>query len=228
MSIRVAVLGAGGRMGGATCAAVTAASGLELVRRVGRADSLDLAGVDVAVDFAIPSVTLANVLGCIRAGVHAVVGTTGWTPSALEQVRGALAENPRVGVLIAPNFAVGAILAMKFAQQAARFYESVEVIELHHPKKVDAPSGTALRTASLIAQARAEAGLGAIPDATEIDPHGARGPILTGSGFMPSGCRVWLRTKRSCSAAQGSSSASGMILLTAFLLCPGLLLEFVG
>jgi 4-hydroxy-tetrahydrodipicolinate reductase len=109
-----------------------------------------------------------------------VVGTTGWTQDALAAVRVQLATRPGVGVLIAPNFAIGAILMMSFAQQAARFYESVEIVELHHPDKVDAPSGTAARTASLIAGARRDAGLGDVPDATTSDPGGARGARVDG------------------------------------------------
>jgi 4-hydroxy-tetrahydrodipicolinate reductase len=112
--------------------------------------------------------------------VHVVVGTTGWDEGRVATLRDQLAEAPSVGVLIAPNFAIGAILMMRFAQQAARFYESVEVIELHHPDKVDAPSGTAARTAALVAAARAHAGLGAVPDATTQDPGGARGSRVDG------------------------------------------------
>src|SRR6185437_6171801 len=94
-------------------------------------------------------------------GIHAVVGTTGFTTERLDTVRTWLADTPDLGVLVAPNFGIGAVLSMKFAQLAARYYESAEIIELHHPGKVDAPSGTAVRTAAVIAQARAEAGLGA-------------------------------------------------------------------
>jgi 4-hydroxy-tetrahydrodipicolinate reductase len=190
MSLRIAVLGANGRMGRAVCAAVTAAPDLELVAEYDAGDELDLTGVDVAVDFSVPAATVGNVLACVGAGVHAVVGTTGWDDAALAQVQtaltarssgaGAATVGPSVGVLIAPNFALGAILALRFAQQAARFYESVEVIELHHPDKVDAPSGTALRTAALIAQARQDAGLGPIPDATTSDPLSARGADVDG------------------------------------------------
>jgi 4-hydroxy-tetrahydrodipicolinate reductase len=177
----VAVIGAAGRMGSQTCQAVEAAGDLELVGRFGSGDELDdLAGAAVAVEFSVPDATLANVLHCIERGVHVVVGTTGWDDERLARVRSALAGAPRVGVIVAPNFAIGAVLTMRFAEQAARFYESVEVVELHHPDKVDAPSGTALRTAAVVAAARRDAGLGPVPDATVTDPHGARGADVEG------------------------------------------------
>ena len=168
-------------MGGEVCRAVEAAGDLELVGRFDQGDDLgDLAGADVVVEFSVPDASPGNVAHCVDRGVDVVVGTTGWDDTRLESLRGALAEHPEVGVLIAPNFAIGAILMMRFAQEAARFYESVEVIELHHPAKVDAPSGTAARTASLIGAARAEAGLGDVPDATTQDPGGARGARVDG------------------------------------------------
>ncbi len=179
--IAVAVIGAAGRMGSEVVRAVGAAPDLVLAGRYDVGDELgDLSGAQVAVDFTVPDATLGNVLRAIEAGVHVVVGTTGWTQQRLDQVRAALAERPHTGVLIAPNFSIGAILLMRFAQQAARFYESVEVVELHHPDKVDAPSGTANRTAQVIAAARAAAGLGAPPDATSSDPLGARGATIDG------------------------------------------------
>lgn len=154
---------------------------MRLVGRFDLGDDLgDLSGADVVVEFSVPDASLGNVLHCVGEGVHVVVGTTGWDEPKLEQVRSALDERPGVGVLIAPNFAIGAILMMAFAEKAARFYESVEVIELHHPDKVDAPSGTAARTARLIGQAREAAGLGAVPDATTSDPDGARGATVAG------------------------------------------------
>jgi 4-hydroxy-tetrahydrodipicolinate reductase len=179
--IAVAVIGAAGRMGREVCRAVEAAPDLDLAGRYDAGDDLgDLAGAQVAVDFTVPDATLDNVRQAIAAGVHAVVGTTGWTPERLDVVREALAERPHTGVLIAPNFAIGSLLLMRFAEQAARFYESVEVVELHHPDKVDAPSGTATRTAHILAAARAEAGLAAPPDATTSDPGGARGAQIEG------------------------------------------------
>ena len=168
-------------MGSQVCQAVTSAEGLELVGRFDAGDDLgDLGGASVAVEFSVPDASPANVAHCVAHGVHVVVGTTGWDGARLATLGEQLAQQPSVGVLIAPNFAIGAILMMRFAQEAARFYESVEVIELHHPNKVDAPSGTAARTASLIAAARSEAGLGAVPDATTQDPDGARGSRVDG------------------------------------------------
>ncbi len=177
----VSVIGASGRMGSEVCRAVDAADDLALAGRFDVGDDLgDLSGAQVAVEFSVPSATLGNVLHCIERGVHVVVGTTGWDDDRLASVRQALADRPGVGVLIAPNFAIGAVLMMRFAEQAARFYESVEVVELHHPDKVDAPSGTAARTAALVAAARADAGLGPVPDATTADPGGARGADVDG------------------------------------------------
>lgn len=179
--IKVSVIGAAGRMGSEVCRAVDAAADTQLVGRYDQGDDLgDLGGADVVVEFSVPDASAHNVAHCIERGTHVVVGTTGWTPDALEAVRSQLIGRPGVGVLIAPNFAIGAILMMSFAQQAARFYESVEIIELHHPDKVDAPSGTAARTASLIAQARQDADLGDVPDATTSDPGGARGARVDG------------------------------------------------
>jgi 4-hydroxy-tetrahydrodipicolinate reductase len=175
----VGVLGARGRMGTEVCRAVEAAAGLELVARVDEGDALtDLtdAGAQVAVDFTHPGVVLDNLRFCLDAGIAAVVGTSGFDEARLATVRGWLAETPG-HVLIAPNFGVGAVLMMRFAQQAARFFDSVEVIELHHAGKVDAPSGTASRTASLIAQARAGAPM---PDATTSELAGARGAAVEG------------------------------------------------
>ncbi|GAB3593621.1 4-hydroxy-tetrahydrodipicolinate reductase [Angustibacter peucedani] len=178
---RVSVVGASGRMGAEVCRAVEAADDLELAGRFDVGDDLgDLAGADVVVEFSVPSASPANVAHCVEQGVHVVVGTTGWDDERLAAVRAGLEQHPDVGVLVAPNFAIGAVLMMRFAQQAARFYESVEVVELHHPDKVDAPSGTAARTARLVARARAEAGLGPVPDATTSDPDGARGADVHG------------------------------------------------
>lgn len=181
---RVGVLGAAGRMGTEVCRAVKAADDLELVAAIDVGDdfgALAAAGTEVAVDFTHPDAVLGNLRRCIEAGIHTVVGTTGFTEERLDQVRGWLADGPAgVGVLIAPNFSIGAVLMMRFAVQAARFYESAEVIELHHPGKADAPSGTAARTAGLLAGARAEAGLGPMPDATATALDGARGATVEG------------------------------------------------
>ncbi len=182
--IRVAVLGAAGRMGLNVCAAVEAAPDLKLVARIDEGDDLaaTLASsrADVAVDFTVPSVTEANVHTLIDAGVHAVVGTTGWDEESRNRVSEHLgAAGGNLGVLLAPNFGLSAVLAMTFAAKAARFFESVEVIELHHPDKVDAPSGTAMHTAQAIAKARADAGIPPSPDATQTGQD-ARGMNVDG------------------------------------------------
>ena len=133
---------------------------------------------DVVIDFTHPSAVMDNLKFLIDNGIHAVVGTTGFTDERISQVQDWLADKPESAVLIAPNFAIGAVLSMHFAQQAARFFESVEVIELHHPHKADAPSGTAARTAKLIAAARK--GMPANPDATSTGLDGARGADVDG------------------------------------------------
>lgn len=182
-TIPVAVLGAAGRMGATVCAAVQAAPDLDLVAAVDAHDDLErvrTAGAQVAIDFTQPAVTEANVHALVAMGVHVVVGTSGWGDDALHRVEEHLAEAPGVGVLVAPNFALGAVLTMAFAARAARWFESAEVVELHHPDKVDAPSGTARHTAAAIAAARSDAGLGPVPDATEVALDGARGAVVDG------------------------------------------------
>jgi 4-hydroxy-tetrahydrodipicolinate reductase len=143
-------------------------------------DQLKAAKAQVAVDFTIPAATEANVHALLDMGINAVVGTTGWDQAALGRVRDHLAATPGLGVVIAPNFALGAVLAMRFAAQAAPYFDSAEVIELHHPDKVDAPSGTAVHTAQGIAEARRMAGRGAMPDATDRGLEGARGADVEG------------------------------------------------
>ncbi|MEE2056409.1 4-hydroxy-tetrahydrodipicolinate reductase [Rhodococcus artemisiae] len=182
-ALRVGVLGAKGKVGQAICDAVDAAADLELAATVDKGDDLDVfvtSGTQVVVDFTHPDVVMGNLQFLIENGIHAVVGTTGFDDARLEQVREWLAAKLDVGVLIAPNFAIGAVLSMRFAQAAARFFDSVEVIELHHPNKADAPSGTAYRTARLIAEARAAAGVGRSPDATSTELDGARGADVDG------------------------------------------------
>ncbi|MFF0436791.1 4-hydroxy-tetrahydrodipicolinate reductase [Streptomyces sp. NPDC004327] len=181
--LRVAVLGAQGRIGSEAVRAVEAAEDMELVAALGRGDKLESlveADAQVAVELTTPGSVMGNLDFCVRHGIHAVVGTTGWTEERLAQLGGWLDQSPRTGVLIAPNFSIGAVLTMKFAQIAAPYFESVEVIELHHPNKVDAPSGTATRTAQLIGAARAAAGLGDQPDATASALDGARGANVDG------------------------------------------------
>jgi 4-hydroxy-tetrahydrodipicolinate reductase len=183
MTIRVAVLGAGGRMGSEAVRAVEAADDLELAARVGSGDSRDeltSSGAQVAVDLTRPDAVMDNVRFCIEHGVHAVVGTSGFDDERLATLRGWLSDAPQVGVLVAPNFAIGAVLMMRFAEQAAPWFESVEIVELHHPAKADAPSGTARRTAQLVAGARSAAGLGDQPDATTSALDGVRGAGVAG------------------------------------------------
>ena len=174
----VVVLGARGRVGSEVVRAVDGVEDLTLAGAFDVGDDLDLSGADVAVDFTHPDAVMDNLRRCIEAGVHCVVGTTGFDDDRLEQVRAWLADAPSVGVLIAPNFGIAAVLMMQFAAQAARFFESVEIVELHHAGKADAPSGTARRTAELVAAARA--GMAAMPDATSTSLDGARGADVSG------------------------------------------------
>jgi 4-hydroxy-tetrahydrodipicolinate reductase len=176
---KVGVLGARGRMGSEVVRVVTQAPDLEVAAEVDEGDKLEtLTGCDVVVDFTHPGVVLDNLRWCAEHDLDVVVGTSGFGEDRLEEVRGWLADHPDVRVLIVPNFSIGAILMMRFAAQAARFFDSAEVIELHHANKADAPSGTALRTAGLIAAERAAAGLGAAPDATASSLPGARGAVV--------------------------------------------------
>jgi len=176
--IKVGVLGARGRMGAEVVKAVTAAADLELVAALDLGDSLDQlvsSGAQVVVDFTTPDSVMANLEFLISKGINAVVGTTGFDDVRVAKLQALVAANPKVGVLIAPNFAIGAVLMMEFATKAAKYFESAEIIELHHPDKVDAPSGTAARTAELMTQARKDAKLPAAPDATNSGNPAARG-----------------------------------------------------
>lgn len=179
--MRVGVLGARGKVGTAMCAAVRAAPDLELSAEIDAGDSMSLladTATEVVIDFTHPDVVMENLHFLIANGIHGVVGTTGFTDDRLEEVSGWLADSPSTGVLIAPNFAIGAVLAMYFAQKAAPYFDSAEIIELHHPQKADAPSGTATRTARLIAAARK--GVPPNPDATTTGLPGARGADVEG------------------------------------------------
>jgi 4-hydroxy-tetrahydrodipicolinate reductase len=170
-------------MGTEVCRAVDAAPDMELVAMVDQGDGLSLvtdAGAEVVVDFTTPDTVMDNLHWCVEQGIHSVVGTSGFSQARLDRVASWLAHRPELGVVVAPNFAVGAVLMMEFAERAARYFESVEIVELHHPKKVDAPSGTAVRTAELIAAAREAAGCDPIPDATEDELDGARGASVGG------------------------------------------------
>jgi 4-hydroxy-tetrahydrodipicolinate reductase len=180
-AMRVGVLGALGKVGTTMAAAVEKADDLILSAEVDAGDPISLfidTRTEVVIDFTHPDVVMDNLKFLIDNGIHAVVGTTGFTDERLGQVEAWLSDSPDTGVLIAPNFAIGAVLSMRFAQEAARFFESVEIIELHHPNKADAPSGTAARTAKLVAQARK--GLPPNPDATSTALPGARGAVIDG------------------------------------------------
>jgi 4-hydroxy-tetrahydrodipicolinate reductase len=176
--IKVGVLGARGRMGAEVVKAVSEAADLELVAALDLGDSLDqlkAKGAEVVVDFTTPDSVMANLEFLISNGINAVVGTTGFDAARISKLEKLITASPKVGVLIAPNFAIGAVLMMEFATKAAKYFESAEIIELHHPNKVDAPSGTASRTAELMSKARKEAGMSAMPDATSTSLDGARG-----------------------------------------------------
>jgi 4-hydroxy-tetrahydrodipicolinate reductase len=181
MMIRVGVLGAKGRMGSEVCRTVEAAPDMELTGQVDVGDSREmLAGSDVVVDFTHPDAVIDNLMWCIDQDMIPIVGTSGFDEQRLAEVDGLVAEKHGSRALIVPNFSVGAVLMMRFAAQAAPFFESAEVIELHHARKADAPSGTSSRTASMISQARQAAGLGAPPDATMTAAEGARGTEVGG------------------------------------------------
>lgn len=186
--IKVGVLGAKGRMGSLVCRTVQAADDLDLSVEVDIGDSRDaLAHCDVVVDFTSPAAVMDNLSWCLRRGLDVVIGTSGFDAARLSQVAVLIADTPVDAglpadgpskVLVVPNFSVGAVLMMKFAEQAARFFDSAEIIELHHAGKLDAPSGTAARTATMIKAARAAAGLGRSPDATTTELPGARGAVV--------------------------------------------------
>jgi 4-hydroxy-tetrahydrodipicolinate reductase len=181
--IRVAVLGARGRMGQQVCRAVTGTEDLELVAAIDQDDPLAevvAAGAQVLVDFTHPDAVLDNLRFAADHGLHAVVGTTGFTEQRLATVRDWFASRPELGVIIAPNFGIGAVLSMRFAELAAPHFQSVEIIELHHPGKADAPSGTATSTAQRVASARRTAGSDPMPDATSAALDGARGAVVDG------------------------------------------------
>ncbi|MCU7824740.1 4-hydroxy-tetrahydrodipicolinate reductase [Kitasatospora sp. DSM 101779] len=183
MTLRVAVIGAKGRIGSEAVKAVDAAPDMELVAALGRGSDLTEltdAGVQVVVELTHPDAVMGNLDFALHHGIHVVTGTTGWTDERLATVGGWLAESPDTGLLIAPNFSIGAVLGMQFAQKAAQYFESVEVVELHHDRKADAPSGTATRTAQLIAAARKDAGRAPQQDPTTHELPGARGADVDG------------------------------------------------
>ena len=178
--IKVGVLGARGRMGSEVVKAVTEATDLELIAALDLGDSLDALvanGAQVVVDFTTPDSVMANLEFLIGNNINAVIGTTGFDDARIAKIKSLLSSS-KSGVLIAPNFAIGAVLMMEFATKAAKYFESAEIIELHHPNKVDAPSGTAARTAELMSKSRKEAGLAPMPDATSTSLDGARGATV--------------------------------------------------
>ena len=181
--LRVGVIGARGRMGEKTCQAVVDADDLDLVAAVGGREWLfSLADADsqVVVDFSHPDVVMDHVRFCLDQNIHVIAGTSGFTDERLETIRQWLVAKPDLGVMVVPNFAVGAVLTARFAREAARFFESVEIIEMHHAGKADAPSWTAVATTRAVALARKDAGLGAVPDATTLQIDGARGAGIDG------------------------------------------------
>ena len=178
MSIRIGVLGARGRMGQEVCRAISQSSDLELIAEIDLGDSLEILidrKAEVVVDFTNPEAVMENLKFAITNGIHAVVGTTGFDSAKIDSIKVLLESHPQVGVLIAPNFALAAVLMMQFSATAAKYFESVEIIEMHHPEKADAPSGTATRTAELISEARSNASLPSMPDKTAKTLPGARG-----------------------------------------------------
>ncbi|MEV8375649.1 4-hydroxy-tetrahydrodipicolinate reductase [Kribbella sp. NPDC056861] len=194
---RIAVVGARGRMGVASVRAIEASSDLTVVAEIDVNDDVqDIVdqNADVVLVFSPPDVAHEQVQWCIKQGFHVVVGSSGFDEQSVEQIRAALVDHTDVNVFVVPNFSVGAVLMTKFATQAAPYFESVEIIEMHHPGKVDAPSGTAQHTAELIGRARAAAGCAPSPDATYLDPQGVRGGRIEGvsvhavrvRGFMSS------------------------------------------
>ncbi len=230
--IRVGVFGAGGRMGSAVCAAVGAAPDMELVaavdplhagsdsgavRLAAEAHQLEVAGAQVAVDFTVLSAARENIRWCAAHGVHAVVGTTGFSEAELAEFA-ALFEQSSANAVIVPNFAVGAVLMIRFAEMAAPFFETAEIIELHHDRKIDAPSGTAALTAKRMAAASKE---WADDPTTTVIAEGARAAAgSTGSRCTQCGCGAWSRTRRCSSARLGRPCRSAMIRTIGTRSCP--------
>jgi len=183
MTIKVAVLGSKGRMGAEVVKAITNASDLELVASIDQNDDFNIvknSGAQVAVDFTTPDVVMKNLELLIESGISPVVGTTGFTEEKIAQLRKMLDTKNGVSLRLVPNFSIGAILMMRFAKAATKFYDSAEIIEYHHPQKVDAPSGTAIRTAQIIAEERKVNNLAKNPDATASEIPGARGSKIDG------------------------------------------------
>ncbi len=178
---RVGVFGMSGKMGSQVITAVGRADGMTIVGGCDINEPREaINNAEVVVDFTHPDAVMDNIRWAVPRGVHMVIGTTGFDQARLAEVRALCDEHPGVGVLVASNFSIGANLMMRFAELAAPYYPSVEIIELHHPNKADAPSGTSVTTAQRIAAARAEAGLGDVPDATTQNELGTRGGVVDG------------------------------------------------
>ena len=176
--MKVAVLGAKGRMGAEAVSAISASSDLTLSASLDLGDSLEeliKSNTEIVVDFTNPDSVMKNLEFAVSNGIHVVVGTTGFDDKKLAQLKDLLNKNPKVGALIAPNFGLGAVLMMQFSQTAAKYFESVEIIELHHANKVDAPSGTAIRTAEMITDSRKLTKKSPMPDSTKSALPGSRG-----------------------------------------------------
>jgi len=176
--MKVAVLGAKGRMGQETVAAINATTDLSLSAALDLGDSLDKlvnSGTQIMVDFTTADAVMKNIEFAIEHDIHIVVGTTGIDENKLKIISNLLSKHPDVGALIAPNFGLGAVLMMQFSQTAAKFFESVEIMEMHHANKIDAPSGTAIRTAEMITKSRNASNKAKMPDATKSEITGARG-----------------------------------------------------
>jgi 4-hydroxy-tetrahydrodipicolinate reductase len=223
---RIAVVGARGRMGVASVRAIEASSDMSVVAEIDVDDDLqDIVdqNADVVLVFSPPDVAHEHVQWCIEQGIHVVVGTSGFDEDAVKQIRAALVKPGDVNVFIVPNFSVGAVLMTRFAAQAAPFFESVEIIEMHHPGKVDAPSGTALRTAELIARARSEAGCAPSPDATYLDPHGVRGGRIEGVGVHAIRVRGFMSSQEVLFGVDGEIFALRYDSVTRESLMPGVL-----
>lgn len=227
--IKVAVLGSRGRMGSEVVKAVNDAKDLELVAELDLGDSLDslvTKGAQVVVDFTTPDSVMANLEFVISKNIHAVIGTTGFDDARIAKIKSLLSTS-KSGVLIAPNFAIGAVLMMEFATKAAKYFESAEIIELHHPNKVDAPSGTAARTAELMSAARKEVGLSAGPDATTSSLNGARGATVGQIPVHSVRLRGLVAHQEVSLAASERLSLLDMTRLTELVLCQVYYLAFV-
>lgn len=223
---RIAVLGARGRMGVASVNAIGATTDMSVVAEIDLGDDIqDVVEqrADIVLVYSPPDVAHEHVQWCIKHGLHVVVGTSGFDEAAVERIRVALAEADGVNVYVVPNFSVSAVLMTQFAAKAAPLFESVEVVEMHHPGKVDAPSGTALHTAEVIAEARSEAGCAPSPDATTFDPYGARGGKVEGVGVHSIRVRGFMSSQEVLFGTEGEILTLRYDSVTRESLMPGVL-----